>query len=224
MRLSVADEQPQVHQRLALVEMRWGVVDLRRIDLHHFQPRVHQVVGDQLMTAVGTAFEARGEHRMSLEQKVEGVGQCVDVDGTLQVRGEPHEVVRLSEHFLAERQLANDRRWKHGCLSSLVETYDRSTSSISSLPESISSASSASRISSSSVLENPSASEWTVAASILRLSYHQSRCSTPAVRKTRNSIACPRPGIASRTGNAVSESNRTATSSPSGGRSGMVPM
>ena len=100
---------------------------------------MHQVVGDQLVTAVGAAFEARGQHRVRLEQQVEGVRQRVDINRTLEVRGETDEVVRLSEHFLAERQLANDRRWKHGCLSSLCEIYDRSTSSISSLPESISS-------------------------------------------------------------------------------------
>jgi hypothetical protein len=29
------------------------------------------------------------------------------------VCGKAHEVVRLGEHFLAECQLANDRRWKH---------------------------------------------------------------------------------------------------------------
>ena len=139
MRLPVADEQPQMHQRLALVEMRRRVVGLRRVDLDDLESRVHQVVGDELVTAVGAALEARGEHRMRLEQQVKGVRQRVDIDRTLEVRGETHEVVRLGEHFLAERQLANDRRWKHGCLSSLVEIYDRSTSSISSLPESISS-------------------------------------------------------------------------------------
>ena len=160
-----------------------------------------QVVGDELMTAVGARSRCAVEHRMRLEQQVKGVRQRVDVDRTLQVRGETHEVVRLGEHFLAERQLANDRRWKHGCLSSLDEIYDRSTSSISSLPESISSCASASRISSNNVRENPLASDCTVAASTRRLSYHQSRCSTPAVRYTRSSIAWPRPGIASRTGN-----------------------
>ena len=119
MRLPVADEQPQVHQRLALVEMRWRVGGLRRVDLDHLEPCVHQVVGDQVVTAVGATFEARGQHRVRLEQKVEGVCQCVDVDGTLEVRGEADEVVRLSEHFLTERQLANDRRWKHVYLSSV---------------------------------------------------------------------------------------------------------
>src|SRR6202522_68785 len=187
--------------------MRRRVVGVRCVDLDDLEPRVHEVVGDQLVTAVGAAFQAGGEHRVRLQQQVKGVRQRVDVNRTLEVRGETDEVVRLSEHFLAERQLANDRRWKHGCLSSLVEIYDRSTSSISSLPESISSCASASRISSNNVRENPPASDCTVAPSTRRLSYHQSRCSTPAVRKTRNSITWPKPGMASRTGNEVSRWN-----------------
>ena len=39
MRLPVADEQPQMHQRLALVEMRRRVVGLRRVDLDDLESR-----------------------------------------------------------------------------------------------------------------------------------------------------------------------------------------
>jgi hypothetical protein len=67
MRLPVADEQAQMHQRFALIEMRRRVVGVRRVDLDDLESRVHEVVGDQLVTAVGAAFEARGQHRMRLE-------------------------------------------------------------------------------------------------------------------------------------------------------------
>src|ERR1700733_8749304 len=100
--------------------MRWRVGTLRRVDLDHLESRMHQVVGDQVVTTVSAAFQARGEHRVRLEEKVERIGQRVDIDGTLEVCGEADEVVRLSEHLLTERQLANDRRWKHGYLSSVV--------------------------------------------------------------------------------------------------------
>ena len=112
-RLAVADGQPQVDQRLALVEMRCGPFVVRAVDFHDLDSRVQQVIGDQLVAAVLTTLEARGEHRVRLEQRVEGVRQRIDVDRTFHLRGETHEVVRLGEHLLAERQLADDRRWKH---------------------------------------------------------------------------------------------------------------
>ena len=48
MRLSVADEQPEVHQRLGLVEMRSGLSVLP-IDFHHFEFRVHEIIGDEFV-------------------------------------------------------------------------------------------------------------------------------------------------------------------------------
>ena len=44
MRSSVTDEQPEVHQRLGLVEMRWGGFRVRPVDLHHFEPGDYALV------------------------------------------------------------------------------------------------------------------------------------------------------------------------------------
>ena len=65
------------------------------------------------MPPVGAPFEAATENRVRLEQRIEGSRQGVDVDRTLHMRTETHETMRLSEHFLAARQVSDDRRWKH---------------------------------------------------------------------------------------------------------------
>ena len=57
-----------------------------------------------------------GQHRVGLQQHVERVGQGVDVDGSFDVGGQTDEVLRLGEHLLAARELADRRRRKHGPL------------------------------------------------------------------------------------------------------------
>ena len=84
-----------------------------------------------------------------------------------------------------------------------VSVYDKSTGSISSLSESNSSSASASLINSSNVCENPSASDWASVDSTLRVSYHQSRCNTPAddhaeldgMTEAGNRLADPQRGV-----------------------------
>ena len=102
MRLSVADGQPEVHQRLALVEMRWGAFECRA---RRPPPlRFPSAAGHRrrVVAAVGAPLQTRGaKDRVRLEQKIEGVRQRVDIDRTLEVCGKAHEVVRLGEHFLA---------------------------------------------------------------------------------------------------------------------------
>ena len=83
------------------------------LDLYHLYSCGEKVVGDDLMPPVGAPLEVPGENRVCLEQRIEGSRQGVDVDRTLDVCAETHEIVCLSEHFLAARQLPNDRRWKH---------------------------------------------------------------------------------------------------------------
>jgi hypothetical protein len=65
------------------------------------------------MPPVGSPLEVPCQNRVRLEQRIEGSRHGVDVERTLHVRGETHEIVCLGEHFLAARQLPNDRRWKH---------------------------------------------------------------------------------------------------------------
>ena len=113
LRLSVADGHSEVDQRLALVEVERGAFGRRIIELHHLDSRGEKVIGDDLMPPVGPPLEASGKDRARFEQRIVGSRQGVDIDRALHVRAKPHKIVCLGEHFLAIRQLPNDRRWKH---------------------------------------------------------------------------------------------------------------
>jgi len=153
-RLSVAHGHSKVDERLALVEVRSGCFGFRTFNLHHLDSCGEKVIGDDLMPSVRPPLEAGGEDWARLEQRIVGSRQGIDVYRALHVCAKTHEIVRLGEHFLAVRQLSNDRRWKHFSDSLVVcdrvievahsrlpyrFCHDKSTKASSSLAESISS-------------------------------------------------------------------------------------
>ncbi len=60
LRLSVANGHSKVYERLALVEVRRGGFGRRAIKLHHLDARGQKVIGDDLMSPVGSPLEAGG--------------------------------------------------------------------------------------------------------------------------------------------------------------------
>lgn len=108
LRLAVADDHPQVHQLRRLIEQRRrgrGVA----FEFHHLDTGVHQIVEDDLPAAVGALLEVAVEDRMGRKQRVQRIGQPVDVDLAPHVGRETDEVVGLGEHLLAAGQLADTR-------------------------------------------------------------------------------------------------------------------
>jgi hypothetical protein len=65
------------------------------------------------MPPVGTALESSGKDWACFKQRIVGLRKGVDIDRALHVCAKTYEIVCLGEHFLAIRQLPNDRRWKH---------------------------------------------------------------------------------------------------------------
>ena len=70
---------------------------------------MEEVVDDDVVQAVGSPFETSGQYRVGLQERVEGNGQCVDVDRSAQVHRATEVGLTLREHLLAGCQLANDR-------------------------------------------------------------------------------------------------------------------
>ena len=67
LRLPVANGQPELGQRLTLVEVyrRFGG---RIVELHHFYAGVNQVIDDELMPPVGSTLNVAAEKGVRLEQ------------------------------------------------------------------------------------------------------------------------------------------------------------
>jgi hypothetical protein len=96
-------------ERLALVEVRRRAFAVRIIDLHHLDSRAEQVIGNELMPPVIATLDTGGENRVRFEQRVEGIREGIDIDRPLDVCGKADEIMCLGEHFLAVRQLSDDR-------------------------------------------------------------------------------------------------------------------
>jgi hypothetical protein len=107
--LAVADDHPQVDQRDRLVEQRLGCLGVGSVEFDDLDARVQQIVEHDLPAAVRVLLEVPAQHGMGLQQQIEGVRQRVDVDVSLDVGGEPDEVLGLGEHLLAARELPNCR-------------------------------------------------------------------------------------------------------------------
>jgi hypothetical protein len=106
--LAVPVRQSQMRQRGGLVEQqrrRFGV----SVHLDDLKALVHQVVEDDLPATVGQLLEMTVEHRVGGQQRVERLGQRVDVDGAVDVSRQAHEVAGLGEHLFAARELADAR-------------------------------------------------------------------------------------------------------------------
>ena len=111
LRVSPAHGQPQMDQRLALVEAHRRGFGGRIVGLYHLDSRVKQIVDRDLMPPVGASLEVATKYRVRLQQRIEGSRQTHrrrSAPSDARRRPTKHSVSR--EYFLATRQVPNHRR------------------------------------------------------------------------------------------------------------------
>ena len=100
---SLAERQPQIAHGRSLIEPDSTISPgLRRVvTVDDPYPRVEQVVGNELPTAIRALLKVTGQDRVGLYEGVEGFRQRIGIDMTAQLHCHRRENLGLRENFLA---------------------------------------------------------------------------------------------------------------------------